>query len=245
MELLPPVKDAVARLYETFQIYPLDRKMEACPCCHEPDVGEVLLSKKLVELTAQDLSQYANDALQLWGGTEDFKHFLPRTFEILAECELEWPWRATAFVDAEIVISKLRHGAWEKWPTHERAAVREFLHAMWRALIASEPTAEDEPKVGEWLCVLSQAETDLSPYFTEWLQDGSPAANVNLARTLLTGAWTPQWNPFWGEEQAQAQLRQVEEWIKGSLVREKLARAYERWPNEPFSEDLFSAAAML
>jgi hypothetical protein len=130
MELSAPVKDSVAQLYEIFRTYPLNQAMEACPCCHKPDAGKALLSKKLIDLTSEDLWQYANEAFQLWGGIADFKHFLPRIFEVLAECELEWPWRVSAFVDAEIVMGKLRHGNWEDWPLEEQNAVRAFLEVV-------------------------------------------------------------------------------------------------------------------
>jgi hypothetical protein len=114
---------------------------------------------------------------------------------------------------------------------------------LWRELIGARPTTESEPKAGEWLCVLGQAESNLSPYLNVWIQDDSLDANLNLARTLLTGAWTAQWNPFWGDRAEQ--IQQVDNWINGPAVRDKLRRAYEKWPNTPASEDLFNAAAML
>src|SRR5262249_17812312 len=120
------VETAVAGSYRTFRDYPLNHGMQACPCCHEPDEGKILFEKKLSDLTAEGLWPYISTALTTWGDVNDFKHFLPRIFEVLAEKELGTSDRFTDFVDPENVTHKLRYGHWMDWPRQEQDAARHF-----------------------------------------------------------------------------------------------------------------------
>ena len=76
------LKDAIEGLYRVFERYPLRPSTEPCLHCHEPDEERVLHEHLLRELSAEDLSGYAGEALMVWGTEVDFKHFLPRIMEI-------------------------------------------------------------------------------------------------------------------------------------------------------------------
>jgi len=73
---------SIEKLYATFARYPLRASMDACPCCvTDEDMGR-LCSKELRGLEENDISLYAYKAMTTWGDVEDFKHFLPRIFEL-------------------------------------------------------------------------------------------------------------------------------------------------------------------
>src|SRR5262245_49491056 len=138
---------AIERLYAAFQHYPLPATNYPCPCCHSVGAERPLYSRPLRHLSPEDLERYAIDALLTWGGLNEFRHFLPRIFEIAATAE------RFAFADPEIVFSKLHHGEWRTWPQAEQEAIQAFLLAVWRAALA-QPPPEDlslPPDVETWL----------------------------------------------------------------------------------------------
>jgi hypothetical protein len=63
------------------------------------------------------------DALFVWGNVDDYKHFLPRIFELAVARESE-------FVDEAIVFNKLHHGEWRSWPDAEQQAVEHFFETL-------------------------------------------------------------------------------------------------------------------
>src|SRR5215216_5402481 len=73
---------AIEELYRVFARYQFRRDMPYCHGCHtEADVRKIG-SKWLRDLTVDDLRDYALSALYTWGDDSDFRHFLPRMFEI-------------------------------------------------------------------------------------------------------------------------------------------------------------------
>jgi hypothetical protein len=246
MPPLPPTPElaaAIESLYKVFQAYPLRASTHPCPCCHNPEDERPLLNTSLRQLTEEDLRTYAMDAMLTWGDADDFRHFLPRTFELLASAE-----RFT-FADREIVLATLYHAEWRTWPEQEQTAVQEFLLAAWRLVVEVPPEDDlnDADELESWLCAIAQAEGDLSPYFKTWLESSTAIAAWNLA-TMITRAGfsfphTRAKNAFWGGHRDQ--LEKISEWLGSAEVRKKLEGAMETFINEPCSEELFSALNFL
>lgn len=57
--------------------------MESCPCCRGPEKVRPLYDRPLRQLMPEDLHFYAFCAMTTMGDVEDFRHFLPRIFELL------------------------------------------------------------------------------------------------------------------------------------------------------------------
>ncbi len=66
---------------------------------HSPEDEKRLHKTSLRELNAKDLELYATDALFVWGNVDDFRHFLPRIFELAVTYGQE-------FVDQPIVLQQ-------------------------------------------------------------------------------------------------------------------------------------------
>ena len=82
MQETSELRTVIESLYEIFATYPLRADTNACACCHSAYDAQRLHMKPLRKLNADDLRQYAGDALFVWGEVDDFKHFLPRIFEL-------------------------------------------------------------------------------------------------------------------------------------------------------------------
>jgi len=81
----PKLNDAIETLYEAFRNYELRSTTDSCSCCHSPEDELRLQSKPLNKLSGRALRIYAMDAIYTWGTGDDFKHFIPRLFELLAD----------------------------------------------------------------------------------------------------------------------------------------------------------------
>jgi hypothetical protein len=207
-----PVKsltDATEDLYRVFARYKLAPRVDGCSHCVS-DTDELRLhSAPLRELRCEDLERFAFKAMTTWGSADDFRHFLPRLFELVAQA-------SDCRTDVEVVIGKLNYGEWHHWPTEEQAAVRSFLRAMWLDVLGRFPHPLDADTC---LCAIGQAEDDLSWYLAAWKIADSESAACHFAMFIDQNApgrqITPHhpWklrNAFWADRSSQA--RQVMDW---------------------------------
>lgn len=121
---------SVEDLYEVFSIYPPVEKMNGCPCCVSETDIEKLHIRPLRELEENDLSKYMFKALTTWGNIQDFKHFLPRLFEVCAKGGFKG--------DMGLLLRKLEYGNFATWPENEKAAVETFIWQWWQHHIATQ-----------------------------------------------------------------------------------------------------------
>jgi hypothetical protein len=223
MERSIEVVEAISRLYEVFARYPLPAYTDPCLHCHTLEDEAKLHTKPLRELTCEDIRDYVWDALLVWGDEDDFRHFLPRIFDLFVTV----PDPDLQISDPEILFGKFRHGNWRSWPEDEQASVEHFLHAIWRMVRDELPVEGSCIDVECWLCSISQCEDDLAPYLREWVEDERLSSSLTLASFLLTSAiaqsGVARRNAFW--EGRDAQYKQLQRWIKTPAVIEKLLRS--------------------
>lgn len=115
---------ATENLYRVFARYPYSSDMEICPCCTTKEDRHSLTSKTLRLLTGDDIGEYAFSAMTTWGDVYDFKHFLPRIFELKA---LDAVW-----TDTFVVLGKLEYANWRTWKKDEQDGVYDFILAWWQ-----------------------------------------------------------------------------------------------------------------
>lgn len=130
------LKISIESLYSTFSIYPFKSTMDGCSCCVSDSDKEKIHTKQLRELDGDDLSRYAVKAMTTWGDTDDFKHYLPRIFELLATTNF--------IVDTFVVLGKLEYGKWRTWAENEQTVIEIFLYAWWTDLIKSKTYFDKE-----------------------------------------------------------------------------------------------------
>jgi hypothetical protein len=240
----PELRAAIETLYRVFQRYELRPSTDPC-ACHRTELDDLRLHRKpLHKLSIDDLRQYANDALYTWGTGDDFKHFIPRLFELLPEVD------ERDFVDAATVFCKLTYESWcstswRVWPNDEQNAIENYFRSSWDAALNSNP--EDLPFDGVhgWIQGIAQAEHDITPYLNRWLTASSVNAHRNLA-LLITRERLPDTKSgrgYWAGHQEQRE--QLNLWLRQPEVRQKLSDAVERWSDLPFATEWEEAAVLL
>lgn len=127
---------ATEALYQTFAKYPANPTMDGCPCCVSDKHKSTLHSKRLRQLQDEDIHRYAFKAMTTWGDVGDFKHYLPRIFELKAN--------GVYVVDTFVILGKLEYGNWKDWDELEQSTILEFLRSWWKSAINNRLCFDDE-----------------------------------------------------------------------------------------------------
>lgn len=151
------LQHAIDQLYQVFAKYPLRDAIEGCPCCTNDSDQRELHAAPLRELTVDQLRYFGFSALFTFGDIVDFKHFLPRLFELAALEGFQGP-------DVESLYGRLTYGGLPSWPAEEIAAIRAFAAAHWDATL-SDQTASF---AGEVLCGVLLMGEEPEPYLHRW-----------------------------------------------------------------------------
>jgi hypothetical protein len=188
------------------------------------------------------------DALCTWGTGDDFKHFIPRIFELLVQSSN----RRGGFALPSIVLGKLNYDSWcstnwRSWPEGEQQAIAGFLNSVWDAALDSDPEDSQYDGAYGWLQAIATVNAELKCYLERWLRADSVSANRNLALMIsqlhtlaLSGrAAQLEWRP------PEGQRAQLDDWLYSAEVKQKLMRAFERWSDEPFAGEFENAATLL
>src|SRR5687768_7110520 len=130
--MTPELSGAIQDLYAVFRRY-RSVSFEGCPDCTSPAETARLAAPLLRELNPDDLARYAFKAMTTWGTIDDFKHFLPRIFDLLAQTG------GGSWIEPEIVFGKLPYGKWTTWPRRERDALLAYMDALWNDILARFP----------------------------------------------------------------------------------------------------------
>lgn len=210
--------EAIETLYRVFSPYQLVAHVEGCPCCVSANDEARLHSKSLRNITATDLYRYAFKAMTTWGTTEDFKHFLPRLYELVSADE-----SITDEMDAEVLFSKLAYAKWHRWSLQEQEAVRNYLDALWSFLLSLSPGVVS---LDNFVCAYGQVVDDLTPYLEAWI---NTTTIVSMRHYFDFLDWNEAelqkrrlGNAFWsGREE---QMRQVVEWATSPETAKKMER---------------------
>lgn len=123
-------QECIENLYETFKIYKLNGKIDKCPCgCITDQAEQKIFSKPLRELEADDLSYYNGKAMTTWGNDDNYKHFLPRLFEIHKNDN------TNGAIDLASIHRKLDHAHWLSWNKTEQNSIIKFVESDWKEFV--------------------------------------------------------------------------------------------------------------
>ena len=213
-----PLPAAIEGLYGVFSGYPLADHVEGCTHCVFDRDHALIHSAPLRQLSARALERYTEKAMSTWGNSEDFRHFLPRIFELQAKNT----WEPT-FV--EIAFGKLSYAGWDSWPDIEHEAVRQYFMSLWIDVLDSRDFDGDETRseAESYLSGFSRAGELLGSYLDVWEFGGLRYGRKHFAATIEwfgvslqeTGRLS---GGFW-EPKPSAELRT---WLNSEEVQHKL-----------------------
>lgn len=188
--LLAQLSRSIELIYSAFEHYPLKEYIEYCPHCGGVEEKEHHLHRApLNELTPEDLGPYASDALNLWGDSTDYRHFLPRIIELSLSPNIELgfePW---------VIGSKLIYANWDSWPTLEKGAIQGFMETAWQIVIFNPPyDARFETNGPIWwsveyaLALVANTGIDIDPFLEMWLPSEELNPHLHLSSLAIDQA---------------------------------------------------------
>lgn len=205
----PTLRAAIEGLYATFAKYPLAEHVEGCPCCVSDADHALLYSAELRQLDQHDLETFAFKTMSTWGSADDFRHFLPRILELLAEVSPDW-------IATDVVLTKLGYGHWLTWPDAEQKAITTFFQALWADILSRFPHRFD---AGGYLLGVAEATDEASPYLAAWPIAGSlPAAKHFAVFVERHSAGRPA--------DAPSAANQITAWLRDPARRSELEQAF-------------------
>jgi hypothetical protein len=203
---------AIENLYRAFRAYRLPPHVNGCPHCVNEADHALLHAAPLPELTSKHLGRYAFKAISTWGGDNEFRHFLPRLFELMVTDD-EFP------TEPEVLVGKLVYAAWQTWPHAEQEAVRQFFQAWWDATIASFALRQRAITASTAIRSIATAEQDITWYLGRWTAPPITAKRRHLAAFINEYGWS----------QLPKRLRNKD----SRLVESKLQRQFDDWLLSP------------
>ena len=112
---------SIKKLYQVFSCYTIvdNLRVRSCECCVTNEEIQQLLSKPLQDLNEEDVYPFMTSAITTFGSVDDYKHFLPRIFELIAYSDL---------LDDFDVYERLNYANWKSWKEEEVLIIETFFY---------------------------------------------------------------------------------------------------------------------
>jgi hypothetical protein len=233
-------KQAVQNLYTAFSNYRLNSNMEASPVYDEKEVAkwnQTVSSKPLTELTGEELHFFVFKVCYTWGDVSDYKHFLPRVFELIAEYR-------EGEIEAWIAIEKLNYCNWKDWKKPEYEAVLNYLNSLWFQLI-NEEDVDALWNFEELFTSIAKVHPSYNQILKEWEESQGYVSMLRFCE-FVEGTAT--------ELKRRGQVKQLKDepelsdefvhWAKGSM-QQKLEKVFNSSEDEEMLEKLVQTVEIL
>ena len=189
-----------------------------------------LLSKPLRELDEDDLSRFTGKAMTTWGSVNDYKHFLPRIFELTAE--LRTPY------EIWIAFDKLTLAEWKNWPKEEQNVIHDYMIVLWENIV------NDNSKKAEWeFKDYFSSIAHFYPNFTDllkiWTESDSKAGIKHLSEFIVNEQTTlfdrKKISGFYDQKE---NAEEFINWILSDKILNKFQQKYFEFETEGFAEKI-------
>ena len=168
------LRDAIAQSYEAFVSIACPVKLETSPLRNGHKILRTLTSAPLRQLSGEQIGPYSGWALTTVGDDRDYRHFLPRIFELAVTDPV---WLGT---DPSVIAGKLNMGAWRNWPASQQSAVVQVFNAAFDAMVEKHP--DDWPsQAADWFCGIATLREPIAPVIDRWRTSNWANAALNLA----------------------------------------------------------------
>ena len=174
------LRDAIERCYAEFASMPRPQKLHASPLRDADEILRTLTSAPLRELTGEQVGPYSGWAITTVGNDRDYRHFLPRIFEI-AVTDSVW-----LGVEPPIMASRLNMAEWRTWPAEQQSAVLHFFRAAFDAVVERHP--HEGQSADDWFCGIVVLGELPSLTFERWRSSASPNAALHMASFIIDEA---------------------------------------------------------
>jgi len=214
--------DIIADSYRIFATYKIDGSLDICTHCCMPKENERLLARLPVKEIPRDLlSEYNDGAWSMNTEAPEFKHFLPRYFDLIRQ--MDFPSHS-----AEIALYRLKPFDKSEWTTEELDNINAFAKAFFAHCLTIYPLP-DFLKLDAILIMFWKGQFEVQPLLDIWARtktDESIAHFRDLIFYMFKDSRRPVLdNPFGEDQDALAEL--MYEWQSQAHVKANFMEAIE------------------
>tara|TARA_Y100001934_G_C12149339_1_gene676500 strand:- start:179 stop:922 length:744 start_codon:yes stop_codon:yes gene_type:complete len=224
------LKHNIEDLYKIFAKYGAT-DMTGSPLYEDlPKWNREILAKPLRELDEDDLSRFTGKAITTWGSATDYKHFLPRIFELTAEFRTPY--------EIWIAFDKLNLAEWQNWTEEEQNVVQAFMLALWESIL------NDNSDKAAWVFKdYFSAIAHFYPNFTElldiWIKSDSKAGIKYLSEFIVDEQTTLfDRKKISGFNDQKENVEEFINWILSDKILNKVQQKYFEFETENFAEKI-------
>jgi len=225
------LKNNIEKLYETFEKYHSNSAMHGSPNYDDLDKwNKELSSKSLRELNEDDLSRFTGKAMTTWGSANDYKHFLPRIFELTAE--LRTPY------EIWIAFDKLTFAEFQNWEEEEQKVIYEFMIALWESIV-NDNSRKAEFEFKDYFSAIAHFYPNFSDLLDLWTKSESKAGIKHLAE-FIVDEQTKLFDrkKISGFHDQKENAGELINWIVSDKILDKIQQKYFEFETENFAEKI-------
>lgn len=225
------LKNNIKDLYETFGKYHSNQNMDGSPIYENLGKWNTeLFSKPLTELDEDDLSRFTGKAMTTWGNANDYKHFLPRVFELTAE--LKTPY------EIWIAFDKLTLAEFQNWEEKEQKVIHEFMIALWESIV-NDNSRKAELEFKDYFSAIAHFYPNFSDLLDVWTQSESKAGIKHLAEFIVDEQTTLfDRKKISGFNDQKENAEELINWILSDKILNKIQQKYFEFETESFAEKI-------
>jgi hypothetical protein len=213
------LKITIENLYDTFAKYQGLSKLEGSSLYDDLDTwNKQLRSKKLRELTDEDLSRFAGKVILTWGDENDYRFYLPRILELTAE--LKTPYEIWT------VYSRLEDANWRTWEIEEQNAINDFTLELWNNLL-NDNSEKAEWEFKNYFHAMANFYPDFSQILKVWESNDSFASIKLLTNYIFEERQHLFDNNYIDStEKNTKHIQQFRTWLTSDKIIEKIEKAF-------------------
>lgn len=210
---------SIETLYTVFERYQGKSKLEGSPLHADLDLWRnKLRSKKLRDLTDEDLSLFAGKVISTWGDESDFRCYLPRMLELTAL--LKTPY------EIWIRYSKLEDARWKDWESAEQISINEFTIALWDNLLRDDSDRADL-EFKDYFHAIAYFYPNFSEVLMVWETNDSFASIKHLVEYVFSenqNLFEKNFIP--GREKNKKNIEEFKRWLTSDKIIQKVEGAF-------------------
>lgn len=204
---------------------------------HLNEWNKELFSKPLKELDNEELNRFTGKAISTWGKVDDFKHFLPRIFELTALYKTPY--------EIWIAFEKLDLAEWKTWNKAEQDSINEYLIALFENILNDE-SEEAQYNFIDYYTAINHFCIDSDSLVSIWDSTKTKAAVIHLSRLIVEQHYAIfDKGVLQGFNKSHNNVSQLKKWLLNPKTIEMLEKAYFQYQTEKISENISEAESIL
>lgn len=213
------LKISIEKLYDIFAKYQGLSKLEGSPLYDELESwNKQLRSKKLRELSDEDLSLFAGNVILTWGNENDYRFYLPRILELTAE--LKTPYEIWT------LYSRLEDANWKTWDVEEQTAINNFTLELWNNLL-NDNSEKAEWEFKDYFHSIAYFYPDFSEILRVWETHNSFSAIEHLTNYVFEERQHLFDNKYINSiEKNTKNIEQFKTWLTSDSILNKIEKAF-------------------